>query len=66
MTTIRSIPIRPVASVAVTVPRATKTPAEAAQQEDHEYDDEYEPERHESFSLLVRAKDIRSVKASAA
>jgi hypothetical protein len=37
-------PDQPVASVAVTVPRATKTPAEAAQQEDNEYDDEDEPE----------------------
>jgi hypothetical protein len=33
-------PDEPVAPMAVAVARSTKAPAEAAQQEDHEYDDE--------------------------
>jgi hypothetical protein len=42
--------------MAVAVTGATEAPAEAAEQEDHEYDDENEPERHETSLPLPALK----------
>ena len=50
MTTI--YPDQAVASVAVAIAWAAKAPAEAAEQKDHKYDDEYQTKRHECLSLL--------------
>ena len=45
-------PDQTIASVAVAIAWAAKATAEAAEQKDHKYDDEYQTKRHESLSLL--------------
>jgi hypothetical protein len=48
----KNYPDQTIASVAVAITWAAKATAEAAEQKDHEYDDEYQTKRHESLSLL--------------
>ena len=45
-------PDQTIASVAVAIAWAAKATAEAAEQKDHKYDDEYQTKRHECLSLL--------------